>query len=85
MDLNSFFDALEELSLRLYKGKDLFENLSDLITKIADQMWHKAVQFKYTSTVWEREIWVCINTNLLLKNDLLIYCYWYISSLKDEC
>lgn len=31
MDLNSFFDALEELSLRLYKGKDLFENLSDLI------------------------------------------------------
>lgn len=31
MDLNSFFDALEELSLKLYKGKDLYENLSELI------------------------------------------------------
>lgn len=38
MDLNSFFDALEELSLRLNKGKDLFENLNDLIQKIANQM-----------------------------------------------
>jgi hypothetical protein len=35
MDLNSFFDALEELTLRMYKGKDVFENLSDLIAKIA--------------------------------------------------
>lgn len=36
MDLNSFFDALEDLSIRLYKGKDLFENLNDLILKIAE-------------------------------------------------
>lgn len=31
MDLNSFFDALEELSMRLYKSKNVFENLNDLI------------------------------------------------------
>lgn len=35
MDLNSFFDALEEITLRLYKGKDLFENLSEIIQNIA--------------------------------------------------
>jgi signal-transduction protein with cAMP-binding, CBS, and nucleotidyltransferase domain len=69
MDLNSFFDALEELSLRLYKGKDLFENLSDLITKIADQMWNRAVQFKYTYTLWEKYEFVLI----------LIYCLKTIS------
>lgn len=36
MDLNSFFDALEELSARLFKGKMTFENLSDLIQNIAN-------------------------------------------------
>jgi len=35
MDLNSFFDALEELTTRLYKGKEVFENLSELIMNIA--------------------------------------------------
>jgi hypothetical protein len=38
MDLNSFFDALEELTMRLYKGKDIFDNLCELIQNIADQM-----------------------------------------------
>lgn len=35
MDLNSFFDALEELTRRLAKGKDVFDNLSDMIMSIA--------------------------------------------------
>jgi hypothetical protein len=31
MDLNSFFDALEELSQRLYKKRDMLDSLSELI------------------------------------------------------
>jgi len=38
MDLNSFFDALEELTIKLYKGKDVFDNLSELIMKIVSLM-----------------------------------------------
>jgi hypothetical protein len=36
MDLNSFFDALEELSLRLYKKRDLMESLTELIQSVSD-------------------------------------------------
>lgn len=36
MDLNSFFDALEEIAGRLYKNKDLYENLNELIYKIEE-------------------------------------------------
>lgn len=38
MDLNSFFDALEELSLRLFKKRDVVESLFDLIQSVLDQM-----------------------------------------------
>ena len=31
MDLNSFFDALEELAARLIRRKDPYENISELI------------------------------------------------------
>lgn len=36
MDLNSFFDALEEIASRLFKGKDLYENLNELVYKIEE-------------------------------------------------
>ena len=31
MDLNSFFDALEELSMRLFRKKDACESLRELV------------------------------------------------------
>jgi hypothetical protein len=31
MDLNSFFDALEEIACRLVKGKDPYENISEVV------------------------------------------------------
>jgi len=36
MDLNSFFDALEELAARLIRSKDPFENISELLQLIMD-------------------------------------------------
>jgi hypothetical protein len=36
MDLNSFFDALEELSMRLYKKKEVLESMTDLIQVISE-------------------------------------------------
>ena len=34
MDLNNFFDALEELGNKLYKSKNSYDNLRDVITTI---------------------------------------------------
>jgi hypothetical protein len=34
MDLNCFFDALEELGMRLFRSKDAFENLRETIDLI---------------------------------------------------
>jgi hypothetical protein len=36
MDLNSFFDALEELGKRLYHKKSAFENLREVIDNIKE-------------------------------------------------
>jgi hypothetical protein len=38
MDLNSFFDALEEVANRLFRKKDPYENLKLIIQKIGDQV-----------------------------------------------
>ena len=38
MDLNSFFDAVEELSSRLIRSKDPYDNISDLLTLVMDQI-----------------------------------------------
>jgi hypothetical protein len=38
MDLNSFFDALEEVANRLYRKKDPLENLRQILSKIGDQV-----------------------------------------------
>jgi hypothetical protein len=38
MDLNSFFDALEEIACRLLKGKDPYENISEVVQLIMDQI-----------------------------------------------
>jgi hypothetical protein len=36
MDLNSFFDALEELSSRLIRGKEPYDNISDFLQIVID-------------------------------------------------
>jgi len=36
MDLNSFFDALEELATRLIRSKNSYENLNELVSLIMD-------------------------------------------------
>lgn len=36
MDLNCFFDALEEVGNRLYKRKETYDNLRDVVTTIID-------------------------------------------------
>ena len=38
MDLNSFFDALEELATRLIRNKDPYHNISELIQLIMDSI-----------------------------------------------
>ena len=38
MDLNSFFDAMEEIACRLFKGKDPYENISEVVQLIMDQI-----------------------------------------------
>lgn len=38
MDLNSFFDAVEELASRLIRSKDPYDNISDLLTLVMDQI-----------------------------------------------
>lgn len=38
MDLNSFFDALEEVANRLFRKKNPLDNLREIISKIGDQL-----------------------------------------------
>jgi hypothetical protein len=38
MDLNSFFDALEELAAKLIRSKDPYENISELLNLIMDNL-----------------------------------------------
>ena len=42
MDLNCFFEALEDIAQRLYSNrKDVYENLSQLILNVYNQLWKK--------------------------------------------
>ena len=38
MDLNSFFDALEEVAQRLFRRKNSYDNLKELISLINEQI-----------------------------------------------
>lgn len=38
MDLNSFFDALEELAQRLIRSKDPYENISELLNIVMEHI-----------------------------------------------
>jgi hypothetical protein len=38
MDLNSFFDAVEELAAKLVRSKDPYHNISELLQLIMDQI-----------------------------------------------
>lgn len=38
MDLNSFFDALEDLASRLIRSKDPYENISELLSQIMSHL-----------------------------------------------
>ena len=40
MDLNCFFEALEDIAQRLYSNRrDVYENLSQLILNVYHQLW----------------------------------------------
>ena len=39
MDLNCFFEALEELANRLYNKRDPYQNLRELIQIIQEYIW----------------------------------------------
>lgn len=38
MDLNSFFDALEEVGNKLHRSKNAYDNMRDVITTIQGQL-----------------------------------------------
>ena len=38
MDLNSFFDAMEDLAARLVRRKDPYENITELIQLVLDSI-----------------------------------------------
>ena len=46
MDLNCFFEALEDIASRLYSNRrDTYDNLNSIILNVVEQLWDTSWQY----------------------------------------